>query len=160
MIAARQQLGASRQIFFVAHLGYDTHNDQLTVHPKLLSELSEAMSAFYDATVEIGTQSAVTTFTASDFGRTLTSGDGTDHAWGAHHMVMGDSVRGQDIYGHMPNLTVLGPEDADYGRIIPALAMDQYGATLSRWFGLADSDLDLVFPNLQNFDSRNLGFMV
>ncbi len=160
MIAARNQLGASRQIFFVGLPGFDTHDDQLQTHPGLLTTLSDALRAFYDATAELGVQDLVTTFTASEFGRTLTSnGDGTDHAWGSHQLVMGGAVRGKSIFGRMPNLTINGPDDVDTGRIIPTQAMDQYAATLSRWFGLSESDLDLVFPNLANFASRNLGFM-
>lgn len=160
MIAARSQLGAARQIFFVSLGGFDTHDSQLALHPTLLQTLSDAVQAFYNATVEIGADQLVTTFTASEFGRTLTSnGDGTDHAWGAHHFAVGGAVSGQDIYGTMPNLTINGPDDVDTGRIIPTQAMDQYGATLARWFGVSGSDLDFVFPNLGNFDKRDLGFM-
>jgi uncharacterized protein (DUF1501 family) len=160
MIGARSQLGAARQIFFVGHYGFDTHDNQLGQQPALLQQLSDAVQAFYDATVEIGAASSVTTFSASEFGRTLTSnGDGTDHAWGAHHFAVGGGVKGANIYGAMPNLTINGPDDVDTGRVIPAQAMDQYGATLSRWFGVSGSDLDVVFPNLGNFDRRDLGFM-
>ena len=160
MIAARSQIGAARQIFFVSHPGFDTHDNQLTQHAALLQVLSDAVKAFYDATVEIGADQMVTAFTASEFGRTLSSnGDGTDHAWGSHHFALGGAVNGQNIYGAMPNLTINGPDDVDTGRIIPTQAMDQYGATLARWFGISGSDLDLVFPNLGNFDKRDLGFM-
>jgi uncharacterized protein (DUF1501 family) len=109
---------------------------------------------------ELGMQDNVTTFTASDFGRSLNSnGDGSDHAWGGHSVVMGGAVQGGKYYGTMPNLTVNGPDDLGNGRIIPTTATDQYAATLARWFGVADADLDAIFPNLKNFASRNLGFL-
>jgi uncharacterized protein (DUF1501 family) len=109
---------------------------------------------------EIGMQNNVTLFTASDFGRTLTSnGDGSDHAWGGHSMVMGGAVQGGKFYGKMPSLVVGGADDFGSGRIVPTTSTDQYAATLSRWFGVADSDLNTVFPNLQNFSVRNLGFL-
>ena len=119
------------------------------------------MTAFYDATLEIGAADKVTTFTQSDFGRTLTSnGDGTDHAWGGNQMVMGDAVRGRDIYGTFPRLEIDGPDDVTGGRMIPTTAADQYAATLANWFGIADADLDVVAPNIGNFVVRDLGFML
>ncbi len=161
LIAASAELGMSRQIFFVGFSGWDTHSDQLTRHPLLLSELSAALGAFYSATTELGVSSQVTTFTASDFGRTLTSnGDGSDHGWGSHQLVVGGAVNGQQIYGLMPELEIEGPQDAGQGRIIPTTAVDQYGATLARWFGVSDADLGGVFPNLGNFNSTDIGFML
>ncbi len=160
LISSRDALQMNRQIFFVAQGGYDTHAAQLADHPGLLSDLSASMSAFYAAMGSLGVGSQVTAFTASDFGRTLTiNGDGTDHGWGSHHFVVGDAVQGGRIVGQMPNLTVGGPDDADWGQIIPTLAVDQYAATLATWYGLSDSDRALVFPNLSRFNSPNLGFM-
>lgn len=160
LIAARNSLGMSRQIYFVGFGGWDTHGDQLINHPLLLSELSEGLGAFYAATEELNVQNDVTTFTAADFGRTLTSnGDGSDHGWGGHQLVMGGAVQGQSIYGVMPDIEIDGPLDSGRGRIIPTTGVDQYGATLARWFGVAESDLTTVFPNLSNFASSDVGFM-
>ncbi len=161
LISARMTLGMSRQIFFVSLGGFDTHDAQLENHPVLMGNLSAAISAFYAATVELGVANSVTTFTASDFGRTLSSnGDGTDHGWGAHHWVVGGAVDGGKFYGSFPNLTSGGPDDADWGQIIPSTSVDQYAATLSKWYGLADTDRSLMFPNLGRFASPNLGFMI
>lgn len=161
LIAAQNELAMSRQIFFIGFGGWDTHSDQATRHPLLLAELSAALGAFYNATEELGVANQVTAFTASDFGRTLTSnGDGTDHGWGSHQLVIGGAVSGQQIYGLMPSFQANGPQDAGQGRIIPGTAVDQYGATLARWFGVADSDLAEVFPNLGNFASSDIGFML
>ncbi|MCP5475153.1 MAG: DUF1501 domain-containing protein [Rhodanobacteraceae bacterium] len=161
LISARGALQMDRQIFFVGQGGYDTHDSQLANHPDMLSDLSASLTAFYDAMSAMGLGDRVTSFTASDFGRTLTSnGDGTDHGWGSHHFVVGDAVQGGRIVGTMPDLTVGGPDDADWGQIIPRIAVDQYAATLSSWYGMSDTDRALVFPNLSRFSSPNLGFMV
>jgi uncharacterized protein (DUF1501 family) len=153
----------SRQIFFVATGGFDTHDNQATDQPGLLGGVSAALKAFYDATVELGVQNNVTTFTESDFGRTLTSnGKGSDHGWGSHHMVMGGAVKGGKIYGSFHNMQVGAgnPADAGQGRLIPGYAVDQYGATLAKWMGATATDLNIVFPNLQNFGSvTDLGFL-
>lgn len=160
MIQARNVIGVSRQLFFVGIGGYDTHDTQLDDQAKLLGELSAGLLAFQTAMGEIAAESLVTTFTASDFGRTLTSnGDGSDHGWGGHALVMGGAVSGRKIYGAMPSLAIDGPDDAEEGRIIPTTATDQYAATLARWFGVASSDLPTLFPNLSNFASSNLGFL-
>ena len=160
IIAARNALGASRQIFFVGLGGFDTHSAQAENQPELLAKVAQALGAFNTATDELGVSANVTTFTASEFGRTLTSnGDGTDHGWGGHHFIMGGAVRGQDIYGVMPSLELDGPDDTGDGRIIPTTSVDQYGATLLRWFGLTEVELNTVFPNLANFGSDDLGFM-
>ena len=123
--------------------------------------ISAAMTAFYDATAELGVADAVTSFTQSDFARTLTSnGDGTDHAWGGIQFVVGDAVRGRDLYGIYPALAIDGPDDVGGGRMIPTTAADQYAATLARWFGIPDAELDIVAPHIDNFAIRDLGFFV
>lgn len=158
-IRARSQIGDSRQIFFVNMGGYDTHNDELSLQGNLLRMLSRAINSFQSAMNEIGMQDSVTLFTASDFGRSLGSnGDGSDHAWGNHHMIVGGAVRG-GYYGKMPSLALNGPDDAANGRVLPTTSTDQYAATLARWFGVADADLPVVFPNLVNFPTRTLGFV-
>jgi uncharacterized protein (DUF1501 family) len=150
-----------RQIFFVTLDGFDTHGDQLAGHPGLLQRLSQALNAFYAATVELGIQNQVTTFTASDFGRTLKpNAGGTDHGWGSHHFVMGGAVDGGKIFGTFPDLTLESATDAGNGRLIPTTSVDQYAATLATWFGVSSTDLPMVVPNLGNFASSNLGFMV
>lgn len=160
LIGARSGLGHRRQIFFVSQGGYDTHGGQLAAHVELLGELSGALKAFQDATVELGVANSVTAFTASDFGRTwITNGEGTDHGWGGHHLVVGGAVRGGEIYGAMPALVVDGPNDSGDGRWIPTTSVDTYAATLAKWFGVPDSDLGGVFPNLGRFPQRTLAFL-
>jgi uncharacterized protein (DUF1501 family) len=150
-----------RQIFFLAVGGYDTHGDQLAAQANLLSELSSGLNAFYSATVELGVEQSVTTFTASDFGRTLpTNGGGSDHGWGSHQFVMGGAVRGNQLYGAFPTLAVGGPDDTEDGRWIPTTSVDEFSATIARWFGVADSDMSTVFPNIGRFANPNLGFLV
>ena len=140
--------------------GCDTHDNQLADHPALLSELANGMAAFYNATAELGVSEQVTAFTASDFGRTLTSnGDGTDHGWGGNHIVLGGAVQGADIYGQLPQMSLGSDDDLGDGRIIPTLSVDQYAATLAQWFGLADNELTEILPNLNNFNQHNLGFL-
>ncbi len=161
LIAVRDQLQMQRQIFFVAAGGFDSHDDQVQNQPGLLGGISDAIAAFHAATVELQVQDRVTTFTQSDFGRTLTSnGDGTDHAWGGNQLVVGGAVAGGDVYGSYPALEIGGPEDVGGGRMIPSTSADQYAATLARWFGIPDADLDVVAPNLPNFAQRDLGFMI
>lgn len=161
LIAVRERLGMERQIFFVATGGFDTHDDQNELQPGLLGGVSDAMKAFYDATVELSVADSVTTFTQSDFGRTLTSnGDGTDHAWGGIQVVTGDAVMGREIYGRYPLLAIGGPEDVGGGRFIPSTSSDQFAATLARWFGIPDGDLASVAPHIDNFAQRDLGFLV
>lgn len=160
LISVRERLGLSRQIFFVSLGGFDTHDDQLLNQPPLLKLVADSLKSFHDATVELGVANQVTTFTASDFGRTLTSnGDGTDHGWGGNQAVVGGAVRGGNLIGRYPDLRLDGPDDAGLGRMVPTTAVDQLGATFGRWLGIADSDLDLVFPNLNRFAQRNLGFL-
>ncbi len=161
LIAVRGPLAMQRQIFFVSTGGFDSHDDQLINQPNLLSNISACLAAFYAATVELGVANAVTTFTQSDFGRTLTSnGDGTDHAWGGVQIVVGQSVRGRQIVGRYPSLALNGPDDVGGGRMIPGVSADQYAATLARWFGIADVELSRVAPYIGNFAQRDLGFMI
>ncbi|MBT8082412.1 MAG: DUF1501 domain-containing protein [Gammaproteobacteria bacterium] len=161
LIAVRDELQMQRQVFFVASGGFDSHDNQNEDQPGLLGGVSDALAAFYDATAELNVASNVTAFTQSDFGRTLTSnGDGTDHAWGGNQLVVGGAVNGGDLYGSYPALEIDGPEDVGGGRMIPSTSADQYAATLARWFGIPEADLDIVAPNLPNFLQRDLGFMI
>ncbi|MGO9832366.1 MAG: DUF1501 domain-containing protein [Myxococcaceae bacterium] len=162
MIQARQTLGVGRQIFFVSQSSYDTHNDQLARQAALFSDLSPALNAFYQATVQLGVSQQVTTFTLSDFARTLqpASGDGSDHAWGNHHLVLGGAVHGQQTYGTFPTLQLGGPDDfTTQGRWVPTLAVDQYAATLATWFGVSAADLPTVLPYVSRYPTANLGFL-
>ena len=162
IIGARSALGPKRQVFFVALGGFDTHDAILADHGPLLTQVAEALAAFHAATVEMGVEDKVTAFTASDFGRTLNSdGDGSDHGWGSMHFVLGgaNAVNGRHLYGTAPVPANDGPNDVGRGRLIPTTSVDQFGASLARWFGVADSELDTVFPNLHNFGSRTLPFM-
>jgi uncharacterized protein (DUF1501 family) len=160
-INLRNQLGLKRQVFFCGIGGFDTHDDQLSSQSQSMNEIDAAVDAFYRATIEMTVQDSVTLFSESDFGRTLNPNrNGTDHAWGSHHLVLGGAVLGGDLYGRFPTLQLRGPDDAgDRGVWIPSTSLAQYGATLARWFGVAESDLDAVFPNLRNFSSRDVGFM-
>ena len=162
IIHVRKNLGVNRQIFYVSFGDFDTHSDAMPRQNALLGELSAAMSAFYNATLEMGVQKQVVTFTESEFGRTLqpSSGAGSDHAWGSHHMVMGDAVKGGDLHGNFPVLALQGPEDVTgRGVWLPAISLEQYGATLASWFGVGDDSLVKVFPNLGNFTPRKLAFL-
>lgn len=161
LIAARTAFGLKRQIFFCSLGSFDTHGDQLTEHPPLLRQVSQALRAFYDATVELGVAAQVTTFTMSDFGRTFRSnGKGSDHGWGNHHLVLGDAVKGGELYGQFPTQVIGGPDDTELGRWIPTIASDQYAATLALWFGVARSDLSIVLPNVGRFAAPNLEVMM
>ncbi|MCB1590116.1 MAG: DUF1501 domain-containing protein, partial [Xanthomonadales bacterium] len=145
----RAALGQQRQVYFVGMGGYDFHDRLLADQRDLLRALSLGLSMFQQITDELGVADQVTTFTASDFGRTSSAnGDGSDHGWGGEHFVLGGAVRGRDIYGEMPDLARGGPDDAGWGQIIPKLAVDQYAATLARWFGLSESNIDLILPSL------------
>ena len=174
LIGARGALGTKRQVFLVSMGGFDLHDNLIAQHPVLLGRLSEAMSAFYQATVELGVADKVTAFTASDFGRTLTSnGDGSDHGWGSHHTMVGGAVRGNAFYGAAPPVSIsntAAPNDQFHvgqGRLLPSTSVDQYAATLARWFGVADSELAGILPNLRRFGAAagrpdypvNMGFM-
>ena len=160
MIGAHDALSQKRQIFFVQAGGYDLHGDLLNEHSSRMKELGDAMAAFYQATAAMGVAGNVTTFTASDFGRALQSnGRGADHGWGGHHFIMGDAVAGKRLYGSFPTVALRGPEDAGQGRLIPTTSVDEYAATLARWFGVSDTDMSTVMPNIGRFAKRNLGFL-
>ncbi|MBS1797632.1 MAG: DUF1501 domain-containing protein [Acidobacteria bacterium] len=176
IIKKRADLNVSRQIFFCQIMGFDTHNLQVSTQSTLLSQMSQAMRAFYDEMAAQGIADKVTQFTMSDFSRTMNpagtgAGVGSDHAWGNHHFIVGGAVAGADFYGlnttngtPYPTLALDGPDDADTGsaargRWIPTAAVEQYAATLARWFGLPDANLADVFPNIVNFSNTNLGFL-
>lgn len=162
LIQVRAALGVERQIFFAGIGNFDTHSTQLTLQSGLLSGISAALGAFYNATVELGVQSDVTTFTMSDFSRTFqpNSNTGSDHAWGSHHIVMGGAVNGGKMYGTFPTLALAGPDDSgSNGRWVPSTASTQYAATLAQWFGVSSSQLSTVFPYIGNFAANNLGFV-
>jgi uncharacterized protein (DUF1501 family) len=157
----RQTLGLRRQVFFCSMGGFDTHSSQAWAHWDLLRQLSESLNAFYLATEEMGIADRVTSFTESEFGRTLQpSGSGTDHGWGNHFLVLGGAVKGGDVYGSFPRMALGGPDDASgRGALLPSTSLDQFGATFAKWFGVPDSALNTVFPNLKNFPVRDLGFL-
>jgi uncharacterized protein (DUF1501 family) len=161
MISTAAATGTKRQVFFVSIGGFDTHDGLAAVHPGLLTTVATAMSAFYQATIELGVASQVTAFTASDFGRTLTADDGSDHGWGSMHFMLGGAVNGGRFYGSAPVVANGGPDDVGQGRMLPSTSVDQYAATLGKWFGISDTDLLTVLPNLVNYDAsaRNLGFV-
>jgi uncharacterized protein (DUF1501 family) len=175
LIAARNSLGPKRQVFLVSMGGFDNHDNLLSEHDKSMARISEAMAAFYASTKALGIDGNVTAFTASDFGRTLSSnGDGSDHGWGSHHMVVGGAVKGGKLYGYAPPVGVgntTNPEDAWHvgqGRLLPTTSVDQYAATLAKWFGVDDGELNGILPNLRNFSGqtqsgivypRTLGFV-
>jgi len=162
LISVSQELGAKRQVFFVSLGGFDNHDSILTTHPTLMTRLGAAMKAFYDATVELGVADKVTSFTASDFGRTLTSNaNGSDHGWGSFHFAMGGAVHGRDFYGTPPAIANNGPDDVGQGRLLPSLSVDQYAATLASWFGVTPGQLPTVLPNINNYNPStwNLGFV-
>jgi uncharacterized protein (DUF1501 family) len=171
LISLSSTLGLRRQIFFCSIGGFDTHTNQLTTQMSLLQQLGDAMAAFYRATLELGVSSKVTTFTLSDFSRTFKPAGtaaatvGSDHAWGSHQFIMGDSVMGGDFYGAFPDLVLGGNQDTDSGagargRWIPTTSVDEYASTLALWYGLSSSDLAIAFPSIGVFTTSNLGFMM
>ncbi len=161
MIFARGSLGTSRQVFFVSQGGFDNHDFLLDRHGGLMQTLDEAIGAFYGWLGEMSMENNVTLFTASDFGRTLTSnGDGSDHGWGAHHFVVGGAVQGGDIYGTFPQVAFGTPEDVRQGNLLPSTSVDQYAATFARWLGVTDTNVPDVIPNIVNFSPRYLDFLV
>lgn len=172
LISTSATFGLKRQVFFCQVGGYDLHTGQTNytdtnpnnvivgAHANLFAELSQGMYAFQRAMEQLGLANQVTAFTASDFGRTFPcNGQGSDHGWGSHHLIMGGAVKGQKVYGKFPTLAVNGPDDTSTGRWIPTTACDQYFASLATWFGLDNSNLATVFPNLGRFATPNLGFL-
>ncbi len=167
-MSIRGALGIGRQVFFCQLGGFDTHSAQQGTQDPLLQQLSQAVAAFYTATQEVGTDAVTTTFTASEFGRTLQpNGDaGTDHAWGSHHFVIGTGVKnggslhGGQIWGQFPSLALGGPNDANTrGTMVPTTSVDQYAATMARWFGVTPANIGSVFPYVGNFPTANVGFL-
>jgi uncharacterized protein (DUF1501 family) len=167
IIAAAPTLGTKRQVFFVSLGGFDTHANQNVSQPTLMAQLDHGLGYFQATLQTLNLASSVTTFTMSDFGRTFTTnGLGTDHAWGAHHMVLGGAVRGGDFYNQFPTVGVdlpasgfVNPDAVGSGALIPTVSVDQYAATLGAWFGVTPSNLGVIFPNLKNFSVANLGFV-
>ncbi len=172
IIQARGPFNLNRQVFFCTTGGFDTHTTQVSVnnvddpanpagvHYGLLNDVSKCMFAFQRAMEQLGVSNKVTTFTASDFSRTLpTNSQGSDHGWGSHHLIMGGAVNGGQTYGKLPTFAINGPDDTGLGRWIPTLAVDQYSATLAKWFGVDNSNMATVFPNLSRFATSDLGFM-
>ena len=158
MISVSKDLGAKRQVFFVSTGRFDTHDGLVTLHPILMTNLADALRAFYDTTMELGVANQVTTFTASDFGRALTANnDGTDHGWGSMHFALGGAVNGGRYYGINPTLANNGPDDIGQGRLIPTMSVEQYAATLASWFGVSAGNLSTVLPNIGNFAGSALG---
>jgi uncharacterized protein (DUF1501 family) len=161
IIKLRSSTGMSRQVFFCSLGGFDTHGGQSWQQWDLLTQLSQGLAAFYNATVELGLPDKVTSFTLSDFGRTLQpSGTGSDHGWGSHHLILGGAVKGGQVHGTFPTMALGGPDDCgSRGVLIPSTSVDQYGATMAAWLGVPASQLQAVFPNLANFQTPTLGFM-
>jgi uncharacterized protein (DUF1501 family) len=160
MISQRSLLGAKRQVFMVSLGGFDTHDNQLPTQPNLHTQIGNAIKYFYDSMKALGVSDSVTLFTASDFGRTLSSnGDGSDHGWGSHHFIVGGSVLGQRYYGTFPIMGLSNNDEVGSGRLLPTTSVDQFAATIARWFGVGEGNLELVVPNLRNFSNTNIGFM-
>jgi uncharacterized protein (DUF1501 family) len=149
-------------VFMVSLGSFDTHTNELIRQSNLFADLAPALAAFQNSMTTLGVANQVTTFTLSDFSRTLqpNTAGGTDHAWGSHHLVMGGAVKGQAYYGNYPTLALGGPDDVGTsGRWIPTTAVDQYAATLAGWFGVSAGNLSAVLPNIGAFSSADLQFM-
>ena len=162
LISVSQELGAKRQVFFVSQGGFDLHDNLLAQHPGLLGNVASAIRAFYDTTVALGVSDRVTTFTGSDFGRTLQSNDdGSDHGWGSMHFVVGGAVSGKRFYGTPPAIGNNTADDVGQGRLLPGISVDQYASTLASWFGVSASNMSTVLPNIGNYNPStwNLGFV-
>ncbi|MEM1053159.1 MAG: DUF1501 domain-containing protein [Pseudomonadota bacterium] len=160
LIAARGSLGVTRQVFLVATGGFDNHDGLIGTHEALLANVDAALDTFYRAMEEVGAEDQVTTFTASDFGRTLASnGDGSDHGWGGHHFILGGAVDGGQFYGIAPQISVEGDDQVGRGRLLPTTSVDEYSATLAKWLGVEAGEIPIVSPNIGNFNTPDLGFM-
>lgn len=160
IIAARNSLGVSRQIFLVSLGGFDLHSNLLGPQEELLAQVDEAVDQFYQWTLDLGVADKVTTFTASDFGRTLTvNGNGSDHGWGSHHFIIGGGVRGGRFYGTAPAISISSDDQVGRGRLLPTTSVDEYSATLARWFGVSLSELPSIAPNIGRFARSDIGFM-
>ncbi|MEL6877515.1 MAG: DUF1501 domain-containing protein [Pseudomonadota bacterium] len=160
LIAARNQLGVTRQVFMVGMGGFDHHDGLIGSHEELLGQVDFALDAFYQATLDLGIADQVTTFTASDFGRTFASnGDGSDHGWGSHHFIVGGGVNGGRFYGTAPQVSVESDDQVGRGRLLPTVSVDEYSSTLAQWFGVDSSELPSVAPNIGRFAQPDLGFM-
>ena len=168
LINSAPQFGLKRQIFFARIGGWDLHDQQVTAgatqngaHANLIADVSRSLASFNTALTELGAANQVTTFTASDFGRTYnTNGDGSDHAWGSHGLIVGGAVKGRDIYGTMPDLTIRGPDDSgSRGSWIPTTSVDEYAATLATWFGVSPTNLPLILPNVNRFARAKVAFL-
>lgn len=148
-------MDVKRQVFFASLGGFDLHDNLMANHSNLLKNVNDAMNSFYQATKQLGVEKQVTTFTASDFGRTLSSnGDGSDHGWGSHHMVMGGAVDGKKFWGTAPELALDGTDTVGQGRLLPSTSVDEFAAAMARWMGVVESDLATVLPNYANFSDR------
>ncbi len=160
LIGARNTLGLKRQVFFVQLGGFDGHDNLMVDHDRLMGRLNEGLTQFQLAMTELGVADKVTTFTASDFGRTFSSnGNGSDHGWGGHHFVMGGAVQGGRYYGTAPQVSVTSNDQVGQGRLLPSTSVDQYAGTMARWFGVSPTEMPAIFPNLGNFATSNLGFL-
>jgi uncharacterized protein (DUF1501 family) len=160
IIGARAALGTRRQVFFVSLGGFDNHNLLMQDHPRLLQRINDALVAFHAATVELGVESKVTTFTASDFGRTLASNaDGSDHGWGSHQFVMGGAVAGGRFYGTAPHVSIQTDDQVGQGRLLPTTSVDEFASTLALWFGCSPTEVQGILPNIGNFSNTDLGFV-
>jgi uncharacterized protein (DUF1501 family) len=158
LISVRQSLGLKRQIFFVGLGGFGHHDGLLSGLPGLHTQVADAMNSFYNATVEMGVANQVTTFTASEFGRTLTSnGSGSDHGWGGHQFVMGGAVKSGTIVGSYPTVALNTAEDLGRGRLLPTTSTSQLAATLGTWFGVPPGSLGDALPHIDSFSVKNLG---
>ncbi len=160
LIGARNTLGAKRQVFFVSLGGFDNHDGLIENHPGLMATFDEAISAFYASTIEMGVANKVTTFTASDFGRTLASnGNGSDHGWGGHHFVVGGAVKGGQFYGTAPHVSLTTDDQVGQGRLLPSTSVDELAATLAKWFGASSTEIPQILPRIGRFATPDIGFM-
>lgn len=157
LLQARTSLGMRRQVFWVQLGGFDLHDNLSAQHPLLLGRVAQALAQFQQAVDALGLASQVTTFTASDFGRTLSSnGDGSDHGWGAHHLVMGGAVRGRALYGQWQGAGLGGAQDVGQGRLLPTTSVQQLAVALARWMGVSPTEWATVAPGYDAFDASTL----